>query len=186
MKTKREEFFYSLVLLFSPFRDESSLLHYKETAQQAFQRLLSNKITDYHDKLKTMLAAASNVNDARQKEGAEQNVEEDDDPQLIGEAKTAMIDVLTMNMNSSDKLSVEERVAMLNDDQRRVFDTVKGHLLHQKCHEQSDCSCDTCDIKPRMFVSRVGGTLRHIKARIHKFHYHNLQLFRQHTMWYFT
>ena len=52
--------------------------------------------------------------------GEEQNVEEDDDPQLIGEAKTAMTDVLTMNVNSSDKLSLEERVAMLND-QRRVF-----------------------------------------------------------------
>ena len=155
-ENQREEFFYSLVLLFSPFRDESSLLHDKETAEQAFQRLLSNKITDYHDKLKTMLAAASNVkkiNDARQKEGEEEKVEEDDDPQLIGEAKTAMTDVLTMNVNS--KLSVEERVAMLNDDQRRVFDTVKGHL-HQKCHEQNECSCD---IKPvRMFVSGVGGT----------------------------
>ena len=100
-----------------------------------------------------MLAAASNVkkiNDARQKEGEEKKVEEDDDPQLIGEAKAAMI------VNSSDKLSVEERVAMLNDDQRRVFDTVKGHLLHQKCHEQNECYCD---IKPvRMFVSGVGGT----------------------------
>ena len=106
-----------------------------------------------------MLAAASNVkkiNDARQKDGEEEKVEEDDDPQLIGEAKTDMTDVLTMNVNTSDKQSVEERVAMLNDDQRRVFDTVKGHLLHQKCHEQSECSCD---IKPvRMFVSGVGGT----------------------------
>ena len=71
-----------------------------------------------------MLAAASNVkkiNDAGQKDGEEEKVEEDDDPQLIGEAKTAMTDVLTMNVNSSDKLSVEERVAMLNDDQRRVI-----------------------------------------------------------------
>ena len=158
-ENQREEFFYSLVLLFSPFRDESGLLYDKETAEQAFQRLLSNKVSDYHDKLKTMLAAASNVkkiNDARQKEGQEEKVEEDDDPQLIGEANTAMTDVLTMNINSSDKLSVEERVALLNDDQRRVFDTVKGHLLHQKCHEQNECFCD---IKPvRMFVSGVGGT----------------------------
>ena len=158
-ENQREEYFYSLVLLFSPFRDESSLLHDKETAQEDFQRLLSNKIADYHEKLKTLLAARSNVlkiNDARQNEGEEEKVEEDDDPQLIGEAKTAMTDVLTMNINSSDKLSVEERVAMLNDDQRRVFDAVKGHLLHQKCHEQRECSCD---IKPvRMFVSGVGGT----------------------------
>ena len=118
---QREEFFYSLVLLFSPFRDERSLLHDNETADQAFQRLLSNKITNYPYKLKIMLAAASNVkkiNDARQKEGEEEKVQEDDDPQLIGEAKT---DVLTVNVNSSDKRSVEERVAMLNDDQRRLL-----------------------------------------------------------------
>ena len=29
--------------------------------------------------------------------------EEDDDPQLIGEAKTAMTDVVSMNISSSDK-----------------------------------------------------------------------------------
>ena len=158
-ENQREDYFYSLVLLFSPFRDESSLLHDNETAEQAFHRLLSNKVSDYHNKLKAMLAAASNVkkiNEARQDEGGEESAEEDDDPQLLGEAKTAMTDVLTMNVNSSDRLSLEERVSMLNNDQRRVFDTVRNHLLHQKCHEQNQCSCD---IKPlRMFVSGVGGT----------------------------
>ena len=45
---------------------------------------------------------------------------------------------------------------MLNDDQRRVFDNVKTYLVHQKSHEDNECSCD---IKPmRMFVSGVGGT----------------------------
>ena len=103
------------------------------------------------------LEAAANVkiiNEAREADDKEEKVsEEDDDPQLIGEA---MDDVVSMNISSSDKLTLEERVSMLNDDQRRVFDNVKTHIVHQKCHEHNECSCD---IKPmRVFVSGVGGT----------------------------
>ena len=46
-----------------------------------------------------------------------------------------MTDVVSMNISSSDKLTLEERVSMLNDDQRRVFDNVKTYLVHQKSHE---------------------------------------------------
>ena len=159
-ENQKEDYFYSLVLLFSPFRDESSLLKDKETSEQAFHRLLSNKSSDYHAKLKVTLEAAANVkiiNEAREADDKEEKIsEEDDDPQLIGEAKTAMADVVSMNISSSDKLTLEERVSMLNDDQRRVFDNVKTHLVHHKSHEHNECSCD---IKPmRVFVSGVGGT----------------------------
>ena len=124
-ENQKEDYFYSLVLLFSPFRDESSLLLDKETSEQAFHRLLSNKSSDYHAKLKVTLEAAANVkiiNEAREADDKEEKVsEEDDDPQLIGEAKTAMDDVVSMSISSSDKLTLEERVSMLNDDQRRVL-----------------------------------------------------------------
>ena len=107
-----------------------------------------------------MLEAAANVikiNEAREADGKDEKVnEKDNDPQLIGEAKTAMIDVVSMNISSSDKLTLEDRVSMLNNNQKRVFDNVKTHLVHQKCHEDNQCSCD---IKPmRMFLSGVGGT----------------------------
>ena len=39
-ENQREDYYYSLVLLFSPFRDESSLLVDNETAQAAFHRLM--------------------------------------------------------------------------------------------------------------------------------------------------
>ena len=160
-ENQREDYYYSLVLLFSPFRDESSLIGSSETAEQAFHRLLSSKSASHHDKLKTMLAAASNVksiNDARQaNEPEEKEIADDNEPQLIGAAKTAMNDVLDMNVSSSDQLTLEERVKMLNQDQRRVFDNVKTHLLHHKSHEDNECSC--CKLEPlRMFVSGVGGT----------------------------
>ena len=45
---------------------------------------------------------------------------------------------------------------MLNADQRRIYDTVHKHCLHQKRHEDGQCPCD---FKPlTMFVSGVGGT----------------------------
>ena len=60
-ENQREDYYYSLVLLFSPFRNESSLILSSETAEQASHRLLSSQSSSYHTKLKTMLAAASNV-----------------------------------------------------------------------------------------------------------------------------
>ena len=82
--------------------------------------------------------------------------EEDDDPQVEGEAKATMQDVVDMNFNAADTITLEERVDMLNADQRRVFEKVKSHFLHQQLHEGNKCQCNR---KPlRMFVSGVGGT----------------------------
>ena len=56
----------------------------------------------------------------------------------------------------SDQLSFEDRIAMLNANQRCIFDSVDNHLQHQKQHETGECQCD---FKPlQMFVSGVGGT----------------------------
>ena len=159
-ETHREDYYYSLILLFVPFRVESSLLLDNETAEEAFHRLLNDDCSSYHDRLQKMLEAQSNIkkiNEARHVDGKEEKISKDDDePQLMGEAKNAMKDVLDMNANSSDELSFKDRKAMLNCDQRRIFDNVEAHLLHQKLHEEKKCHCD---FKPlRMFVSGVGGT----------------------------
>jgi len=85
-----------------------------------------------------MLEAQSNVkkiNEARHADH-EEKISKDDEPQLMGEAKTAMNDIVDMNVNSSSDLCLESRVAMLNTDQRRIFDDVKSHLLHQQQHEE--------------------------------------------------
>ena len=98
-----------------------------------------------------MLEAQSNIRHANGKEKVNK-----DDPQLMGEAKTAMNDLFDVNVNSGDKLSLDDRVAMLNADKRRVFEGVKSRFLHQRQHEANECQCD---FKPlRMFVSGVGGT----------------------------
>ena len=160
-ENERGDYFYSLILLFVPFRDESSLLLDNETAEAAFNRLMTVDSSAYHDKLQKMLEAQSrikDINEARQADGEEQRLSTDDnDPQLMGEAKNAMHDLVDMmGTHSSDQLSLEEREAMLNADQRRIYDTVREHCLHQKRHEDGQCNCDFQPLT--MFVSGVGGT----------------------------
>ena len=128
--------------------------------EQAFHRLVTSQSSNYHAKLQVMLAARSNVkqiNEARQADGEEEKMsKEDDDPQLLGEAKTAMHDVFHMNAITCNDFTLGERVAMLNANQRCIFENVKAHLLHQQCHETRECECD---LKPlHMFISGVGGT----------------------------
>ena len=144
-ENEREDYYYSLLLLFVPFTDEGSLLLSNETAEEAFNRLLTTNVdwSGYHDKLQKMLKALSNIrkiNEARQADGIEEKVnKEDDDPQLLGEAKTAMKEVVEINANNSDTLTLEDRITMLNDDQRRIFDKMKYHLFHQKQQEGNEC-----------------------------------------------
>ena len=60
-ENQRENYFYSLLLLFVPFRDESSLILENETAELAFHRLLNVHSSAYHAKLQTILDAQSNI-----------------------------------------------------------------------------------------------------------------------------
>ena len=170
-----EAYYYSLILLFVPFRDESSLLLENETAKEAFQCLLPDDSTcsAYHSRLQKILQARANIkqiNDARQADGEEHKIsKQDDDPQLLGDTKTAMKELFDMNAHPADTLSLKQRVAMLNADQSCIFDKVKDHLLHQQ-HETDECSCNLSPL--RMFVSGVGGTgksflIETVKALVH-------------------
>ena len=105
------------------------------------------------------------INEARQAQeqnvSAPQPVQDDCGSQVVGEATSAMNDVLDINQNhngdDATATSFEELVSSLNADQARVFERVKSHLEHQALHENDTCKCT--DFKPlHMFVSGVGGT----------------------------
>ena len=96
------------------------------------------------------------INEARKEEVPEDENEavEEEGVKLAGEAEAAMNDVHDMDY---DTIGLSERIAMLNADQRRIFDQVSDHLNHQRRHETNGCECK--DLKPlHMFVSGVGGT----------------------------
>ena len=159
---QKEDYYYSVILLFVPFTDECDLLLPNESAEDASYRLTNGSGLIHHERLQTMLAAESHIkkiNEARHKASTDEKVEcqeDGDGPQCTGEAKSAMDDALGMSVNPPNKLDLHTRVAMLNADQKRIFDHVKEHILHQRRHEDVVCQCD---IKPlRMFISSVGGT----------------------------
>ena len=163
-ENEREEYFYSMLLLFVPFRNEGTLLAEGETAEEAFARLVqaTSGMYKHHDRLQQMLKANAKVkeiNEARQVEAKVTVNREDhrEGPQIVGEATAAMNDVQELQANCADEISLEERIAMLNADQSRVFKQMSEHLLHQKKHECGLCECS--QLQPlQMFVSGVGGT----------------------------
>ena len=60
-----------------------------------------------------------------------------------------MQDVFDMNVNAGNVLSLDERIKMLNSDQRHVFCRVKDHLLDQKWHQ---CQQDDMYLSPNLLV----------------------------------
>ena len=144
-----------------PFRDEASLVQDDETAEEAFNRLLpaNEECSEYHSRLQKMLEAQENlrsINEARRENDVNGTNQEDEDPQLPGQAMSAMEDMQEMNAKSANDLTLEERVKMLNADQRIIFDSIKEHLLHQKQHEDKLCKCTFASLTK--FISGVGGT----------------------------
>ena len=155
---EKEKYYYSLILLFVPFRDELSLIADDETAEEAFDRLIASNdsASFHHEKLQQMLRSRTLITEIDEaRDTCRVQPDEDVGPTVCGEAISAMQDVENLTIDTG--LSLEERDAMLNADQRLVFDNIKRHLLHQRDHEQGKCSCN--NIKPlSMFVSGVGGT----------------------------
>ena len=138
----REDYYYSLILLFVPFRDEGALLRENETSEEAFNRLLPNSddCSNYHKKLQMMLNAEAKVrkiNEARKAEiSKNKENKEQDNMQILGEAKHAMKDIQDMNQKMPDSLTLQEQEKMLNADQKRVYDNIRNTLIHQKEHEE--------------------------------------------------
>ena len=60
--SQREDYFYSLILLFVPFQDGNDLLLSNETAEEAFNRLLPAHPNCYYETLQKMLKVHTKVN----------------------------------------------------------------------------------------------------------------------------
>ena len=160
---QREDYFYALILLFTPFRDEDDLIGEAGTAEAAFNLLLgdNSNLLAHHDKLQNILAANSNVTKIAEAREQEQKIDphgdDDNGPEVTGEARDTMKDVEDLQGHLTHQFSLEERVSMLNCDQDRIFNRVTEHLTHQQQHEMGTCECSA--LKPlQMFISGVGGT----------------------------
>ena len=102
---EKESYYYSLLLLFVPFRNESDLIKEGESAKDAFQRHMEHNdaLNTHSEKLQRLLSVRENVqkiNEARQADVQSVHMpdpsEEDDGPQVAGEATLAMHDVTNL------------------------------------------------------------------------------------------
>ena len=125
----------------------------------------NSALNTHSEKLQKMLKATErvqNINEARQAEeedvtDADPLEEQDDGPQVTGEATAAMKDAFDLHQNDETGPTLDELVSSLNADQSRLFKLVKSNLEHQAMHERKTCTCH--HLKPlHMFVSGVGGT----------------------------
>ena len=102
------------------------------------------------------------INEARQAEeedviDADPLEEQDDGPQVTGEATAAMNDAFDLHQNDETGPTLDELVSSLNPNQSRVFKQVKSHLEHQAMDERKTCTCHDLKLL-HMFVSGVEGT----------------------------
>ena len=78
----------------------------------------------------------------------------------LGEIMDAVNDIADMN-NNVPNLTLDQRVGMVNSDQKKIFDKMKQHLTKQKQQQvlSTDSDVKIDDIQPLcMFVSDVRGT----------------------------
>uniref|UniRef100_A0A1X7V7A6 Uncharacterized protein n=1 Tax=Amphimedon queenslandica TaxID=400682 RepID=A0A1X7V7A6_AMPQE len=75
--------------------------------------------------------------DARNKAGFTEELpdnKEDDEPELLGEIMEAVADIADTHINVPN-LTLEQREAMFNVDQKRIFNKINSHLISQKERE---------------------------------------------------
>ena len=143
-ENERESYYYSLLLLFLPFRDEADLSE-NNSAEQAFNKFLAlhTDMKCHHEKLLKMLNAHSKVTEINSAREKFENTNGDDktEPEgvdILGEATAAMNDVHDIGSRESNDIELHKRIQMLNADQLRIFKMVSHHLCHQLKHEKGN------------------------------------------------
>lgn len=169
-KQKPEQYFYSLLLLFKPWRRIGALKGQYDTYTEAFdaEKHTLQEAMKYHERVSEIIAAHDAVTElieAKCREFGEENPELPDD-NLLGpealefrrvEAQRAMQDFHdAANLQPEHDLAWLE--SQLNPDQRRVYENIKGRLSrYVTSHEKNPDDYEAKD-PMRKFVSGVGGT----------------------------
>ncbi|XP_070529626.1 uncharacterized protein [Cardiocondyla obscurior] len=153
VETQPEDYFFSLLLMFKPWRNLDDLKDNCDTYAEAFEKakLHLTEALQYHEKVQELQKAFENAKQLVQQvdeELQQKNVSQDDPDNPIGiqniEAGKAMQDFRDLG-EKIDNIDVSEMIAKLNADQLRVFDRVIDTVRSK-------------DSILRLYVSGEGGT----------------------------
>ena len=158
-----EKYFYSILLLFKPWRQCDSLLGDHSTYMDAFNACKDSLIDglQYHAQLSRLQEADTNVRELisnrREEMEAEDMLSSDVPPEgPLRYVATEVHDVMTDFEDLAchvDPVDVQDMINRLNEDQLRVFTKVKATI-------EAQVSTDATDGAElfRLFVSGCGGT----------------------------
>ena len=158
-----EKYFYSILLLFKPWRQCDSLLGDHSTYMDAFSACKDSLLDGlkYHAQLSRLREADANVRELinnRREEMEAEDMQSSDAPvegplrYVATEVHNVMADFEDLACHV-DPVDIEDLIGQLNEDQLRVFNKVKATIEAQISTDATD-GAELC----RLFVSGCGGT----------------------------
>ena len=160
-----EKYFYSILLLFKPWRECDSLIGDKGSYTEAFHSCKDELMdgNNYHEQLVRLQEADSKVRELIGERCAEMEAEEDTDskiPPAAGPLSYACNEVVHDAMDEfneifskNSKTDIDLMISKLNTDQLEVFNKVTSAI-----QAQVNGTTDGNAVTVRLFVSGCGGT----------------------------
>ena len=158
-----EKYYYSILLLFKPWRQCDSLLGDHSTYVDAFAACKDSLLDalEYHDQLSRLQEADANVRELisnRREEMEVEDMQSSDAPNdgplryVATQVHNVLEDFEDLACNI-DPGNVQDMIDQLNEDQLRVFNKVRATIEAQASTDTTS-SAELC----RLFVSGCGGT----------------------------
>ena len=172
-KTNPELFYYSMLMLYKPWRQEGDIAGLHTKYSEAYFDALEE-----FAQLREMSGKKIDIEKAKQKmeEEAEEEGGHDEDRPSTNQApedfvsndvsnsaniRAGLKDFETINNKSSIRTQneLDAFVDTLNSDQRRIYDKIVSHVEHCITHNLNECKEKDCNLQPLfLFVSGFGGT----------------------------
>lgn len=171
LKQQPEAYYYCLLLLFMPWLNENELKRDEDSYEKTFAKCSENlaESMKYHDQFEKIKKAREAIHQEveRLEKNEEINEDKNDTFNVLGFEEKAFDDLKEMNnlVQQDKSITIEEEIARLNVDQKRIFDEVITKIQIY-CTEfnsaNSSKNLDNARLVPkevtRKFVSGVGGT----------------------------
>ena len=162
-----EQYYFSLLLLFKPWRKEEDLMQKYKNYQEAFQQSLKEipQMKAYHD-LKQKIVSSRQKIDHKVTKKMQQIEEEglDSEPEEVESDDVSALDQVMNDfeeINNVGDISTEAQLASLvetlNPEQRKIYDKITNAISHSIKHTIKECNCEL--FQPLyLYVSGFGGT----------------------------